>query len=208
MNPTYNRYYIFIKPVLKNPMVKTYSPIVFSIITIAIFIVFAIKPTISTIIGLQKTITEQRQILQKLEDKATALSAAKNSYQQLPAKVKAQFGSQIPNSTSVPCIIANIQALARENQASISGLQFQPTPLEGSSECPPAEDNLKNLNKKFVLSEIDITFNAIGSYSNLTGLLYSLNKSSRLIDILSINFNKPQDSNLIMSVNAKAYYLK
>ncbi len=208
MNPTSTRYYTYIKPILRNPVVKTYSPVVFSLITVTLFIIFAIKPTISTIISLQKSINEKQQILKQLEEKENSLTVGKSNYQRLSPKVREQLRTQIPSAISIPCLITNLRTLAALNEASISGLQFQPTLLEGKSDCPPQEEDLRNLNKNISLGEIDITFNTLGSYSQLTKFLNSLNQSNRLISIQNVNFNKQQEAGLIMSINAKAYYIK
>lgn len=208
MNSKSARYYIYLKPILKNPLVKTYSPIVFSVFIITLFIVFAIRPTIGAIIGLHKTIAEQQQILEQLEQKEASLTESKSNYQKLSAKVREQLRTQVPSSTSIPCLITNLRTLALLSEASISGVQIQPTQLEGKSDCPPQEEPLRTLNKNSTLAEIDITFNTTGTYSQLTNFLSSLNKSNRLINIQSVSFNKPQEGTLIMSVSAKAYYIK
>lgn len=199
MNPQYSRYYTYIKPILKNKIVRTYSSLIFSLITVTIFSLFAIKPTLSTIISLQKSIIEQQQVLDKITTKVEGLSQGRKNYEAIDQKAKVNLISLMPNSTQLPNLIDTISSLAINYQASISGVQIQPIDLEG----PPSI-----ISKEAIIKEIDFTFNTRGSYQQMVGLLNSLAQLNRLINIQSVNFNKPIEGPLIMTVNAKAYFFK
>lgn len=199
MNSRFSRYYTFVRPLLRNKGVKTYSSIIFSLITIMVFIIFALKPTISTILVLQKNLEEQQLVLQSLQDKVKNLSLGKTNLDKVDSSTKQKLNTLIPNQTDPATLANSLTALAISSQASISGLQFQPTPLISQS---------KTLSKKYSLQTIDFTFNVVGSYEDLVTLLQRLNSSARLISISSISFNQAPDSPLVMSINAKAYYLK
>jgi len=199
MKPQYSRYYTFIKPVLRNKYVKTYSSAVFSIITITIFSLFAIKPTVSTIVSLQKSIEEQNQLLVNIEQKTKSLTLAKNNYDSLPNGTKDNLESLIPNYTSLPELVDSITSVIGSYQASSSGIQIEKIDLEG----PP-----QTLIRKPETKEIAFLVNVQGSYPQLSGLLDKLSKSNRLIKIDTINFNKSEEGSLIMSLSGKAYYFK
>lgn len=199
MNPHYSRYYTYIKPFLKNKAVKTYSSLVFSLIMITIFSLFAIKPTLSTIVSLQKSIKEQQQTLDSITKKGEGLSQAKSNYEALNDGVKTNLALLVPTSTSLTDLLASISNLAIFHEATISGLQVQPTMLEG--------DPIK-LSKDATIKEINFTANFQGSYQSLSNLLDAFSQSPRLIYIQAVNFNKQSDDPLIMTVNAKGYYIK
>lgn len=199
MNPQHSRYYIYIKPILKNPIVQTYGPFVFSLITITIFALFAVRPTLITIVALQKSIDEHRQILNQLNTKTENLTAGKNNLDNLPADVKRQFSGLIPSSTSLSNMINNLTFDALATQASISGLQIQPTDLIATP---------SGLVKDVVVKEIDFTLNTQGAYAQLLNLLGGISKSNRLVLIKSININKAADGSLMMTLNGRAYFLK
>lgn len=199
MNPKYSRYYSYIKPVIQNKLVKTYGTLIFSLVTITIFSLFAIKPTVSTIVALQKSINQETQTLEKLNQKVQSLSLGKKNFDNLDTSTKSKMFSLLPNSTSLPLLIDQLTSLSLEKQASISGLQVHPVELKAAS---------PNLSKEATLKELDFTLTAQGSYQQLTNFLDSLPKLSRLIMIKSISLNKPIDGSLIMSVNAKAYFIK
>lgn len=197
MGPRLSRYYTYIKPVLKNRLVKTYSSLVFSLITITIFTVYAIRPTISTIISLQKSVSEQQGILDKLNEKTRNLTNGRENYTKLDDEVKLRLVTLLPDSTTLPPLINDITSIAIINSASISGIQFQPVDLIGPPTLPV---------KNAALKEIDFTVNYQAPYPQLIKILETLTRANRLISIQSANFNKPTDDILILSLTGKTYY--
>lgn len=199
MNPKYSRYYTYIKPFLKNKSVQTYSSLVFSLITITFFSLFAIKPTLSTIVSLQKSIVEQKQTLEAVTLKGENLSLGRKNYEAIDENIKISLIGLLPNSTSLPNLINSLNQLAGTYEASFSGLQFQALDLQG----PP-----QRISKSAKLMEIDFTFNSQGSYQELTALLNGLGSLNRLVNIQTVGFNKQEDGPLTMTVQAKAYFFK
>ena len=115
MDPKHSRYYTFIKPIFRNKAVRTYSSLVFSILTITFFGVFALKPTLSTIVSLQKSIVEQQQLLDKVTKKADDLSLGRQNYDAIDPQVKLKLISLLPNSTTLPGLIDVIYTLAEDS---------------------------------------------------------------------------------------------
>lgn len=196
MNPKYSRYYTFIKPILRNKVVRTYYSLTFSLIAIMIFSIFAIRPTISTILVLRKTISDQRLLTDQLVQKEKNLSLGDDNLNKIDQNTKIKLENLLPRKTDLTALTDSLTALARQNQASISGLQVQPVVLTGETQ-----------NKTPQLKTIEFTVNLIGSYQNLLQLLQNLKQSSRLISVNGVNLTKAGD-NLIMSINAKAYFLE
>lgn len=199
MNPQYSRYYTYIKPLLKNPVIRTYGSFVFSLITITIFTLFAIRPTLLTIASLQKSIDQHKEVLTQLNTKIDNLTLGQKNFDNLDPVVKKKLLNLVPASTAVSNLIDSLAVDSLALQASISGLQLQPVELVDVS---------KNISKNITVKEIDFTLNAQGSYTQLTNFIDKVSKSSRLIYIKSINFNKSVEGSLLMTMNAKAYFLK
>lgn len=194
----YSRYFTYIQPVFKAPAVRTYGGPILTLITLTIFIIFAIKPTGETILVLQKKLEESKSALQKLNQKSENLLAAKKNYKQLDATTKSRVGNYIPANVELKSLITSLELVANKNNASISAIQIQPLTLEQTSQ-----------NTRLKLSEITFTFNLEGVYENLLNVLKDLQNSPRLISISNIIFNKPSESSLLlMSVSGKAYYLQ
>lgn len=195
----YSKYYTYIKPIFKSPTVQLYGSYTLTILATVIFIIFAIKPTIETILVLQKKLENSKAVLEQITKKSEDLSLARNNLDTLDPNIKNIIGSAVPNTPSLQTIIQSLEQTAKVNQASISALQFQPVTIENNA------DSLKNHS----LGTIDFTFNLEGSYSILTKVIDDIQQSSRLISIENIILNKSGDGNIIvLSVNGKAYYLK
>lgn len=199
MNPKTSRYYTYIRPALRSKLVRAYSPLIFSLVAIAIFSFYAIRPTITTILSLQKSIDEQTSILKRLQEKVTNLAQGRQNYENIDTDVKIKINNLVPDNPALAQLIDSIHYLAEQSEASISGLQFQTVKLE-------AKKNV--LNKDAPITPVDFTLVSQGTFPNLMRLLTAIKKSDRLVSVSSINFVQPPDANLIMSISAKAYYLK
>ncbi len=199
MNPRKSRYYTYVRPVIKNRFVKTYSSLIFSLITISIFSYYAIRPTVTTILSLQKSIQEQTAVLNTLKEKVNNLVEGKRNYENIPLPVKDKIEGLVPDNPALPSLINSLTTAARTAEASISGIQIQSVILENPN---------TRLSKAAQINQIDFVFNTQGSFSNLMELLSNIKRADRLITITSINFGQPSDANLSMSVSGKAYYLK
>lgn len=199
MNPKGSRYYTYIKPFLKNKTVQTYSSLVFSIVTITFFSLFAIKPTLSTIVGLQKSIAEHKQLLEQVENKGETLSLGRKNYDAINQELKDELVSLMPNSTQLPNFLEILSLLTNDAEASGSGIQFQPIELVGT----PSQ-----ISKAALIKEIDFSFNIQGSFEQVTNTLNQLSRQRRLINIQSVNFNQSEESALVMTINAKTYFFK
>lgn len=195
----YFRYFTYIKPIARLPIVKTYGTAIFTLVTMAIFIIFAIKPTVETIVILQKKLENANQVLDKLKQKANTLTLGKQNYQNLDPQVKNKIQTSIPDIVELKSLIQTLEFTARKNQASISALQIQPLILE-----------TKSGESVGGLAELSFTFNLAGIYKNLTSLLQDLKTSARLISIESVSLNKvsEEDENLVISISGKAYFIK
>ncbi len=194
----YSRYFTYIKPITKLPIVKNYGSTIFSLLVITILIYAAIKPTIETILTLQKKIADANVVLQKITKKANNLSLGKKNYDNLDQNIKDEISAAIPDSINLKSVSQTLEQAARNHEASISALQIQPITIE-----------TKIVDKLGVLTEVKFTFNAEGGYSNLTALLQDLKASNRLISIDSLSLSKTTDGKaLLLSLSGKAFYLK
>ncbi len=194
----YSRYFTYIKPVTKLPIVKTYGSTIFTLLVITFFIFYAIKPTVETILVLQKKLDNSSKVLEKVTQKANNLSQGKANFENLDPNLKSKLQRLIPDTVSLKSIIQSLEQTAKIHEASVSALQIQPLVIES-----------KVTDKLGALSEITFTFNADGQYSNLIAILQELKSSARLISIDKLSFSKlSEGTGLVMSVSGKAYYIK
>lgn len=199
MNPKRSRYFTYIRPIIKSKFAKTYSSLIFSLITISIFSYYAIRPTVTTILSLQKSIEEQSTVLNTLKEKVNNLVAGKHNYENIDASVKTKLENLIPDNPSLPNLINSLTYAALTSEASISGLQIQPVQLENKNPI---------LSKNAEVKQIDFTFNVQSNFANLMKLLTALKRTDRLVTISTVNFVQPLEGDLVMQVTGKAYYIK
>lgn len=194
----YFRYFTYIKPITKHPIIKNYGSTIFALLTISILTFFAIKPTVETILVLQKKLENENEILKKVTEKANNLSQGKQNYDNLDQNIKDKINLAIPDILTIKSITDSLEQIALSHQASISALQVQPLIVSA-----------KVADQVGTLTEASFVFNVEGSYPNFIAILQDLKKSSRLISIDSISLSKASEGpSLIMSLSGKAYYLK
>lgn len=194
----YSRYFTYIKPITKLPIVRTYGSTIFTLLIMIMFIFFAIKPTIETIIVLQKKLADSNEVLKKVNQKANDLSSGKANLEKLPEDIKSKIASAIPDNANLKSLIQTLEQTAKNHDASISALQIQPMVLTTRSD--------KQLG---TLSEISFTFNIEGDYTKLISLLRDLKSSVRLISVNNLAVSKVNEgASLVMSITGKTYYIK
>lgn len=195
----YSRYRTFIRPLVKNKFVRTYSSLAFSLVAVMIFAVFAIKPTITTILVLEQNINEQRDVADKLKTKAQNLSLGKQNFEKIDQDTIDKINALLPRKTDITSVGESVATVVRSNEASVSAIQFQPTDLNGES---------NNLSAAPSLHEVSFVLNASGTYESLVASLNSLSNSSRLVRIDSVSMNPIAANQVSMSVSMRAFYLK
>lgn len=195
----YSRYFTYIKPFTKSPIVKTYGSTIFSLLIITVFIFLAIKPTVETILVLQKELADAKQVLEKVNQKSKDLSLGKQNLEQMPFAVKSKLETAIPETVSLRSLIQTLEQTALSHDASVSALQIQPLTI-GAKKDNQAVGSL---------SEIAFIFNAQGEYKNLVALLQELKSSDRLVSIDSMSLSKLSEGpGLLLSISGKAFYIK
>lgn len=194
----YSRYFTYIKPLTGIPIVKTYAPIIFTLLTMTVFVIFAIKPTIETILVLQKRLKDADAIVAQVNAKAENLSKGRENYQKLDKAIQDKIGSAVPDSIELKSLIQSLEQSAGNHEASVSALQIQPIALAVTQES-----------QELKLQEVSFIFNVETSYQAATAILQDLKRSGRLISIDKLTLNRASEGkNLIMSISGKAYFLK
>lgn len=199
MQPRFSRYYTYIRPLTRNKFVRSYATTIFNLIAIAIFGFYAIRPTVITILSLQKSITEQQAILSAVVSKRNSLAQGRANYETIDASVKTKIENLVPSQPDLPVISAILGSLATKYEATVAGIQFQPVTLDPINLTP---------NKDATINEAELSFSVQGSYPQVTGILASIKKLERLLSIKSVSMNRLEAGSILMVVSAKSYYLK
>lgn len=194
----YSRYYTYISPVIKNPILRSSLPTVFNLVALIIFTLFAIRPTVSTILNLQQNIENNKTILESLVNKARDLTLGKNNLESMDPELRKKIATAVPIEANVTGLIANLQS-AVPAQVTISSLQIQPLTLVefNDKEKVPSQ-----------LTEVDFSLNTEGPYPSLLTLLENLNRSPRVVNIASAALSREGTGSANLSLTGKAYFLK
>lgn len=202
----YRRYFVNVKALYKKKEVIVYTGLTLTLLAIAFFGVFALKPTLITIAALFKEIENQKVINQKLQAKINALTQAQVNYSLATTNLKL-VDEALPKDPNLSQVIYQIEVLAQKEGVSIRSLSFEPVPLLG--ELPLKAKVGKE--KTFGPQEIGVTLGLSGNYENLKSLLSSLENLRRLASIESFTFagRKTEEGKTSLSLNltGKIYYL-
>jgi len=199
----YKRYYTFIEPFFKDPVMRTYSSLVLFFLTVSFFILFAIKPTLNTIISLNKQIADGRMTNEALQQKINALSLAQNEYASMTTYFPIIF-STLPEKPKVADFISTLERMASASGVTISSLQFQAVNL---LDAPVKEEGNPSLR--------EVGFNTVisGDYKNIVTFSEYLRKFQRVTSLANLNIGPSREkagakNTLTVNFTAKTYYFK
>jgi len=197
----YSRYKGFFLNILSiynnKPNLKIYLELALSLTTIIIFAVFAIKPTIVTIIELSQEIKNKEEIITKLDQKITTLKLVSNILNS-EADELVLVNQAVPSMADMESVIKQIEILASTNVVEIRNIASADVVLRG---------DLVKTNKSIEVAELpngtkglDMTISVSGQYADLFNFMKSLETLRRPIRIDSyiFNTNKTVDNNKVI----------
>ncbi len=183
----YKRYYTYLGPVLKNPIFRAYFTVVMSIFTVAIFVAFAIRPTIATIAGLTRQIEDKQGLNRRLDEKINSLSALQNDYQVAEKDLPLVF-TALPTDPSVSQAIIFL-----EKTATASGINLSKVSVAKA-------DYGKNSTVSAELVPVTLTFS--GSFDSVKNFFKQVLNLPRLFSPAEISVSKDDNK-----ATTNIYYL-
>lgn len=206
MKPLTTRYSRDLRRYYRMPAVQVSLTLVLSLFVISIFIVFALRPTIVTIVTLKKTIAESEKIRQQLSVKVTNLQKASVQFESLKP-ILPMLNLTIPNNGAayLPLTTA-IEILARQTGTQIESESLGATLLFSRIISP----FVPSKNQSVV--ELPFTARVVGSYPNISAFLTKLLSMERIIIIESVTItretgSKEENTNVALNISGSAYYL-
>lgn len=209
----YTRYKDFFLNVLNaynnKPNLKIYLELFLSLTTIVAFSIFAIRPTLLTIIQLTKEIKDKEQTVSKLDTKIKNLQIANSIIQSKPEDIKF-INDAIPTFSNPETLIKQIEILATENSVQTIGFSLSDISIIGksSNQKKTTTDAIKKLAEES--EEFPFTISVAGSYQSLHSFLRSIENLRRpvKIDNISISSNSQDlEKKLIMTISARVPYI-
>jgi Tfp pilus assembly protein PilO len=179
----------------RQEKVREYAPLVFTIFALSFFGLFAINPTVATIVELRRKLADYTVVDQDLTTKITNLSLLRQKYDQMQEDLPIIYAA-VPEEAEAPDLLSKIQSLAKDNSVTITALEVQSIPL--GSKVPKGKEESFNF-----------SFTASGSYDNLIKFADSLSQFDRIITTTTISINRPDSGEATreMLFEGKAYYI-
>jgi Tfp pilus assembly protein PilO len=202
---SYRRYYQRVQPLLDKPRTRQYTTAVFSFLAVSLFALYAIKPTIQTILYLRKEIQEKTEINKQMENKIAALIEAQSTYQSIEPQLPL-VASAMPDNPDALNLVRQLRNLASTTDASISSVSLS------SVQLTQPEGPKKN-SSKLMLQELPANIIVSGGYGQMKAFIDSLVQMRRIIHIDSVTFGPATEDSgakgsntLQLVLRIKAYY--
>lgn len=175
----YLRYKGFFLDVLvvynSRPNLKAYLELILSLGTIVIFSIYAIKPTILTIVELNNEIKSKENTVLLLTQKISNLKIASNLLQKESQNLEI-IDNAVPTGANVELLVKQIEKISLDNSVAIRNFSSANIFLKGNSD-------------KKVESELPVSFSITGNYQNLFQFLQTIENLRRPFRIDSFVFN-------------------
>lgn len=188
--------YLELMPNFKQEKTQKYLTIILTLVASIILGVFALSPTLSTIVSLQKQLEDDKFVKQKLEEKINNLSVLQQKYSGLKDSLPTVYDA-VPKNSQIPLLMAQLQALANESGILLVNLQtFQVDVSQAALS-----------NKKF--ASYDFGISVKGNYQNMLTFINKIINFQRVITIENISITKVTEINtteLKLNIKGTAYF--
>lgn len=185
----YTRYKGFFLDILNvynsKPNLKIYLELILSLSTIMIFAIFAIKPTILTIVEINNEIKGKEATIAKLEKKLSDLQKASSLLQNQSQNLKL-INESVPTNADIENAIRQIETISSNNSVKLSSLTSADLLLKGTTDKKKKNSELKSLPNSS--NELPISFSVSGEYQNLYLFLQSIENLRRPLKMDSFIF--------------------
>ncbi len=197
----YRRYYTYLGPIIKNPIFRAYFSVVMSIFTVAIFIAFAIRPTLATIVGLQKQIEDKQNYNRRLDEKINSLSQLQSDYQAVERDLPLVF-TALPQDPAVSEAVILLEKTATAAGVVLTNLSI---PKADYSQMPLASGAaIASTSSQAVKVSVKIS----GGFDNLKNFFERLGNLPRIFFPDDTGVNKQtQEQGLDSQSTVSVYYL-
>lgn len=191
-----------------KPSLKIYLELFLSLGTVLIFAIFAIKPTVLTILELNKEIQSKKNTVSKLEQKIVSLKTASNLLQNESLNLQL-IENAVPGSADVEQFINQLEKLALSHSVVISGFSSSDAIIKGDLNKKKNSDNLTPLPNN--ANELVVSFSVTGTYQGLYELLQSIENLRRPVKFDSFVFNSSNTADnekiIILTVSGRLPFL-
>lgn len=184
---------------------KMFTELILSIVTITVFVAFAIRPTAVTIIELRRGIDAKKETITKLDSKIANLGEADNLLN-LHREELSLLKTTLPDSPSPDSYVRQIEGLAKLSGVSIIKTEIAEVDLLGQAAPTGVEEEQIPINADAGNFTVSITISS-PSYVSTKQFLTSMENLRRPIHIDSVSINTTEGNEggqlLILAFNGR-----
>jgi Tfp pilus assembly protein PilO len=204
----YRRYYTALTPLVQKTKPRMYTTTVFSFLAISLFGWYAIRPTVQTILYLQREIADKTLVNQKMEDKINSLITAQAAYQNVQDKLPL-LEEALPKTPQAIEVASQLRNLSTQTGTTLSSLQITSVPIV----APDASTSAKTTQKPQV--DFLIVSSISGSYEAVRTFLEGITDMRRILSVDSLTLTagkeetasaSAQQTVIQLVIKVKSYY--
>lgn len=197
-NLSINKYreYLKLLPEKKRKNTKVITMLIFTFFALSFLGLFAINPTITTIIELQKQLEESEFVYEQLTTKMNNLTNLQQQYSTLTDDLPFVYEA-IPQTASVTTLVGQISAIADRETVQITTIRISPVILSDTKSPQGIKTH----------SSFTFILEAEGDYDNLMNFAKALTYFNRIVTIESIALTKDATTGqLILTMEGRQYF--
>lgn len=189
----YEKYYKDVLPYIKKDKNQQYFAIILTLGASIFFALFAINPTLSTIVKLRKEVNDSKAVERQLDQKVKNLSALSGAYQNVQKDLP-DILEAIPQQPNAPALLAQIQSVAEDSETEITNIVVSPVDLTAPESTAS--------------SQVSFELTARSDYENINKFLISIIDIQRIVSVDSFTITNTGVENQSVELNLKgsAYF--
>lgn len=210
----FRKYYKPLEPMLKKPQNRVYTATVLSFLTVSLFIWYAIRPTIQTILSLRREIRDNIAVNEQMETKISALVEAQSVYQEIIPRL-GLLKEAVPETPDMVELMVQLRDLANSVDASVSGATVTTIPL--TIDKKPTIANAPNPSPSPQAANVSSNFNALtisveGGYESVKQFIAGIYSLRRIVTIVDLSLaprateGEQRGQSLTMTLKLNGYY--
>lgn len=192
----------------KRPDLKMFLEAGLSLITILVFSIFALRPTLITIASLVREIRTKEETVKKMDEKIANLDAAEVIYSQEDQKINVVRQS-VPSGPEPEAFLRQIEGLSQTTTASVLGVSFGEVTLSGEEPVKKSKEVLKALPEG--AQALTFSVSATGDYLVLSKFLADIENLRRPINVDAAGMSSSQTAEgatLTLVISGRTPYIE
>lgn len=188
------RQYLKLLPDMRKENTRLITTLILTFFALSFFGLFAINPTLTTIIELQKQLEDSEFTHQQLTTKISNLSTLQQKYNGLTNDLPVVEGA-IPKEAAATKLTGQIHTLTQESHLTVRNLRVAEVTLTGGK-----MPGTKGLSYIFNLE-------ADGSYEDMMRFAANVTKFNRIVTVETISIGRdPRSEELVLNMRGRQYF--